>query len=508
MKKIFIFKLFAILLFNNCYSQASPEIISDVFPEWSYFVYTIKDMANTKVFDQNVKTANVQSYKFHGDYNQQWLVMPTYPGSNEAVITSRANGKILDRRKDNNNIIAWKEFHGHKNQIWKFEKASNGSFYVYSKGTNLVIDRSIHDGNIKAYKKHGRSNQMIEFEKIDIIPNKLSTSDCIINNHNRATPPPQLTNLYHNDIHVGDTCGTVLVGQTIIPYIYVKDKSYTLEAQVKFTPYYRLVRRQYYKVIDRKRYFYGEVSEFSRETTIGYESSSSSTDEIENTLNIQIDAEGLQSLYLDDKSQAIGLNAEYNLNSKIVNVTSFTEKLTKDVTYSLTKTTDEDQLFIFYKLIDEYCLYRMNEEGANAILKWTQSNNIEARWFPEHAPKLKSGIQASLSNNTILKSSELNSLNSNGNESIKDGKCEFIVNSNSNNNQCQIIVKQPNNKSSIFENKELIIDIYSTNGLLIKQITQSSTIQNYNLDLPSGIYIFKCIINSKVYSSKGFIKNN
>jgi hypothetical protein len=465
--------------------------ISNAFPDCYTKTYKIKDVASSLVFDQHMTSHTVYAGNYSGNANQQWLIMPTFPGSNNAFIISYANGWIMDRNTSSNDLYCYNgRTHGNDNQKWIFEDASNNNFFVHSKGTSYVWDRHTRTNNIYNGSKTGNANQQFIFTPMNPIGNQLSNE--VVNYNISATMPPELTGFneqYTQDAKIGE----VLVSKTIIPFPVVNDPSYPIGSQVQYTPYYRLERRQYWRLMGYKQYCDGDEEKTTVSTTTGCITQNSST--IKSTLNFSYDYE--QKLTIGNENK-IGLELGQNLQTTMGLEYAITNTVTRsyeqNIEYELSRTAATDQLFFFYELTDEYRLYRMNETGENYMLRWKYVNPAQAPLYRCY-PNAGSSSLRSLTTDTYL--TKVNNNASNIDVSVSSPSAGSIC----------LSIQHPKTESNgnNFE-KENIINIYSNTGVLVRSIKQTSQKQEYDLGLSSGVYIIRFISDGNSINKKLFVK--
>ncbi|MGV8111562.1 MAG: T9SS type A sorting domain-containing protein [Lentimicrobium sp.] len=368
-----ILAVISILFTTTGFTQSNAVIIDQTFPDCFTRTYTLRDLYNTKVFDQNISNHNIYAGTPHGGQNQQWIIMPTYPGSYDAFIVSKENGYLMDRNQGsnaNNNLYCFAGYaHGGNNQKFRMESAGSNSFKVYSTGTAKVIDRSLHNNdNIYCNNWNGGNNQKITFNTAGSLGNTLSNQ--VFNNNIYATPPPLLNSLY-DQFASGAKFGEVLVSQTLVPFTLVKnDPVYgTIQTQVLFTPYYRLQHKQYYKLISQKQFAAGDQTTYQQKTTSGLTSQNSTI--IKDILNFSYDYNMKITVKpIDLAGIENSNNLKFNMGREVTVTNSVTQSYNTEFLYSLVRTTTQEQLYFFYILVDEFNLYRMNENSP--FLTWTE----------------------------------------------------------------------------------------------------------------------------------------
>lgn len=352
---------------KELFSQTNPLVIADEFTDCYTHSYIISDVGTSNVYDQPASN-NVYVAGFHGQPNQQWLIMPTYPGSNKAFVISRRNGYIVDRSLISQNVYCYAgHFHGGTNQLWRIGESGSG-YAVYSYGTTKVWDRP-NSGDIYCANYHGGSNQTITFTSNASLGNNYSTQTT---NYNvSASMPPELNSL-NEQFEANKQVGKVLQSVTVIPFTLINDPGWNLSAQLNYSPYYRLEKYQYWKLIDYKQYLEGDVSEYTSTTSIGCVTENSET--IKTIMNVSYAYNAKLTVPIDGIAAEVGENIKVNMGVDYTLTNSVTYSYKDDVEYKFTRTSTQDQTFFFYVLIDEYKLYRMNETGNNYLLRWEYSN--------------------------------------------------------------------------------------------------------------------------------------
>lgn len=345
------------------FAQTNPLVIEDEFSDCYTYCYIISDVGTSKVYDQPASD-NVYVADFHGQNNQQWIIMPTYPKSNEAFIISRRNGFIMDRSLLTDNLYCYAgHFNGGSNQKWRIGPSGTG-YSVYSYGTTKVWDRP-GSGDIYCAFYHGGVNQTITFNRSISLGNEYSTE--VINYNIYASMPPELNGL-NEQFQYGKHEGDVLQSVTVIPFTLINDPGWSLDAQMNYSPYYRLEKYQYWKLIDYKQFQSGDVMEYSSTTSSGCVTQNSQI--IKAIMNVSYEYNAKLTVPIDGISAAVGQNIKTNLGVEYTYTNQETYSYKNDESFTLTRTSSQDQLFFFYVLIDEFRLYRMNENGENYLLRW------------------------------------------------------------------------------------------------------------------------------------------
>lgn len=403
MKRFFL--TIALLWFVGCVIESSAQKqvqLSDYYKNY----YRISDKAEDKTWDMSGGhrgyPGNIYGYNgTHNGDNQKWLIMPTYPGSNEFIIVNKANGGVVDIHNDNNLYVYNDYFHGKDNQVFKFIPVGNGYFFIGS-GTNsqYVLDRSYsgvyhnpfespsnHRDNIYFGASQRGSNQQFKFWDVDDIRNTF-TKYIPASNESIGTPakPTDMTGK-----GMCRKCNETVVGETIIPFTMVRnDMSRNL--QLKNSPYYKLVRTQFWRMLGSPRLIPAGYS-----TTYRYEQYSGITQnelsEVVSKLNIGFTIQG-----------EIGFNVAKSLSAKVSSSLSTSLEINRKHSVSYEREQYEKQiheikyavdvrtLYAEYQLVDHYKLYRA--DGSLAMewdVEYGESSNSRSAYTDSDFKDGKSG---------------------------------------------------------------------------------------------------------------------
>jgi hypothetical protein len=344
----------------NSFSQG--VIIDEHFPCYTRY-FAVIDRETSHFWDKaSDNDAQCYSY-YHGGENQKWYIMPTFPGSTEAMFINLDGGEILDRSLINKNIYCYEGVHhGGENQLFHMHQATDDDEFFLLKNLDVpyAVDKG-GDGSLQGYSVHWGYNQQFRFLNVGTIPNSDKLTIKKNGDSNEPTEnipyPPQPTSLTDPGSNMKHSYK--LVGKTIIPFAFVHDPGRDYQWQAANSPYYIFEHYQYWKLEDPFTIGYGltyteedagtsglnVIQRESLETTFGLELTRKS--------EFGLDVAGALTATLSENIKSI-----FGLTIKSDYEVEETYQLSQKVSFS--KTVDE-QLNIFpYRLVDEFKLYRLN----------------------------------------------------------------------------------------------------------------------------------------------------
>ena len=342
--------------FPNCYSH-------------TYFIYDDYDGGyNGAMFWDKATDNDAQGYSpFHGGSNQQWYVMPTYPGSDTVLFLNLKDGKILDRSLgvSPGNIHCYSGKHtGNINQKFLMRKFHDLSYAVECAGTNKIIDRSLSSNTLYANSPHYGENQLFHLESYQPFDGHENLGTY---HRTDGIPMPPQPDSYE-DVGNWGVFSYTLMGETIIPFPYVYDPSKSESWKAQYSPYYRLKRYEYYKLIESVPVGAQLTYTIKKTTKTGV--SETENNSLQTTLGIKLTQEGDISFDIKDMfGLNIGLNLEANMGrvkSSAFEV-SHTEETINEVSFE--KNLPIDTRIFIYQLHEYYELYRLKE--ITPFKNWT-----------------------------------------------------------------------------------------------------------------------------------------
>lgn len=404
MKKTLLLAVFT-LGFAQLQAQ-TPLNLSEYYSRYHEIVST----QDNKVFDQSSANRNVYMSTFHGRNNQQWLVMPytvSVNSSNQIVqsqdyiIASRANGQVLDISSKRN--VYCNVYHDGPNQQFKLSQKGTQIFEVSNPllYPNGVFDRTgssksrnpfdypnQHGGNIYLGDRHGGANQQFRFRPSTFIANRFNT---IRTKRTTETPKPRSPRSF-NELMPKETPLT-FVSEVIIPFSLVKN-DLPISDQVQNSPYYRLVKSEYYKLPD---------DEDANKTFTTYPSNAELTVSIKTGITQTQSLEVARKLSISfNNAGEIGAGGDglrLKTSSSIATALEITESVKKSYTESQEKTVVDKQIipikqktrFVTYVKVTKYQLFR--SYGSVALLSWDVGTKQTARVsYPESQGRTASSI--------------------------------------------------------------------------------------------------------------------
>ncbi|QWI77923.1 RICIN domain-containing protein (plasmid) [Bacillus mycoides] len=305
--------------------------------------------------------------------NQKFLIFTL--DNNYSVIAAKHSGKVLDIISlpfPFPEPIALIQYYFKNGDNQKFFIANDGTIAVKSDGKVLDIPNGSTKDNviIIPYQYHGSSNQKFTLEKYGSISIKPPTT---------GTLPPA-PDFKTNDINeeLPDDTPPVITHATYMPYFMVKDPYYNAQQKIQNTPYYILVRRQYWQKVTQRILAPSDTYDYSETTGVSRTDQTSMTE----TTEISIGAD----LGFMFKGFSVGLSASITKSLSVTKSTSTTEstEITQKVVY--TNPFKHQIAYAKYMLINEYYVTRANGEmitsGDASYWKVPDPSRTVARIIP------------------------------------------------------------------------------------------------------------------------------
>ncbi len=369
----------------------------------NYQRITVRDV--NRVFDQEggQYDSNVYVANRHGGANQQWAVMPLYIRADQGdvqisrdhIIACRSNGKVLDI-SGSTNIYCYPSFHGGDNQVFNFNSRPSNFFEITSpSNTGRVFDRTgssknrnpfkhptKHRDNIYSGNLHGGNNQQFSFINEGALPDRITSI-----RYRRIVDipfPPNPKGLYTPE---NNETSEVFYSETLIPFPLVKN-DLPPSAQVTRTPYYRLVRTQFWKkpgvsgpADEQPDQIFrpGEVRERTIRVKTGVKISES--EETFRKLNVGFTSSQEVGGPIGPLTAKVTRSLSLGLELSQKNTVTKEETYEREETLKTTFTSTEIMRAIHYIKIDRYRLLRI--DGVE-ISRWDVNTNVKhIATFPE-----------------------------------------------------------------------------------------------------------------------------
>lgn len=318
------------------------------FPDFNF--YKIRTFCGKYIDIQDGSTANEKAafqYTVNNSDNQRFLIFTL--DNNYSVLAAKHSGKVLD-------VMDLPNFPGLPDMLiqYDFQNGDNQKFFIANDGA-IAVKRTgqvwdVMNGSTKdrtpiiPYNYSGSSNQKFKLE--------LSGT--------ASVKPPQLGTLPNapdfrtNDLNeiLPDNTTPVITHATYLPYFMVKDPYYNAQQKMQNSPYYILVRRQYWEKITQRIVGAGESYKFEQTTGVSRTDQTSMTE----TTEISIGAD----LGFMFKGFSAGLSTSITKTLSVTKSTSTTESTSK------TETVTDSNPFMHtiarakYMLINEYYVTRAN----------------------------------------------------------------------------------------------------------------------------------------------------
>ena len=439
--------------------------------------------------------------------DQKWLIMPTSPGSDEYVIVNKAYPLHWRTISTDDGVarslnLVTNPFTGEPRQIFKYTSVSPNqpqTVFFFNNGTNGKVAEAQPPFKHPITKRNIRLLQMENFDG----SNKQKFTLREIDNINGFTSfqaprnvsipqPPAPTNLVGDDLCV--KCEEHFVGETIIPFVMVRN-DLTPELQLSQTPYYKVKRYQYYKMVGNPRVVnpgFGEKVTFSQTTGIQQFSQTTVRETLGMTFTVDANVGFAGSLF--SGSAATSLSRSFELRTTQVN--SLTESQSQTFTVERTVNVEQTTLYVEYQLIDRYELQRMD---GTKVTDWEvarpEGDNTD-RTFPQ--------IGSSANARTTNGGSQLGK-RVRVTDLAKPVYAAKIASKNPFDNALEVAITHP-------EACQVKVALYNQRGEEVKAVNQKLNAQGTDkvsipaASLRNGVYILKVQTNNEVILSKRVVK--
>lgn len=239
------------------------QSISNVYKKY----FKITERSQGKVLDQKSSGTGIGNVFCNSTYysvtNQQWMILPSFPGSQEFMIVSRKDGKRLRRQAPYSNYYC--SYVPHDN-IYFLESVSDGYYAINEKNTSYYMDRYHTDNLYAASFAHYGANQQFKFTEVGTIPNSNNLN--VYSDENGIHLPEAPISL-SDPGNTSKQCRT-LKGRTVIPFPLISDPGKTDSWKAQYSCYYILERYEYYYLDDIMPIGYGIGHEWSSTDELGY----------------------------------------------------------------------------------------------------------------------------------------------------------------------------------------------------------------------------------------------
>jgi hypothetical protein len=478
---------------------------------WDHYNYyfNVKVGDSYRYFDQRSTNYVWCHNDFHGGANQQWAIMPTFVKSdngvlsysNEFIIASRYDGDVLDIKSDNT-VFCNSSFHGGPNQIFTFIPHTAGVYSISSpRNPNMVLDKSSNNNNHVYFRNyHGLANQQFSLLTSDQFQNAISPLQSIVR---IQPPPPPAPGSLHESV-ITETA-KVFKSETLVPYAMVKNDG-PIAIQINRTPYYRLVRYQYYRLpegIDTDIiYMPGEGFQKTVTTKTGMKSTS--VTEVSSKLNVSFTSSGEVAGKMDEHlsyktTQSVSTAME--LAEKNVSTFEETNEIIVQTIYEFNAT--QPVRLVTYQLTDYYEMYRLDR---TLLMSWEVSTAQAHRvQYPAeedyNGGRVGKGesftlVDGSVIPITVIQKTAAQARTADANEALTTsrdesaGTFQLSVSPNPTTGTAKLTY------NSLSGEKQIVVSIFSQDGFLRKkeELVFSSTGNDIDIsNLPSGLYFVKVV---------------
>nr|WLN44374.1 Tpp insecticidal protein [Bacillus thuringiensis] len=353
----------------NAIEQDSNEKMSEIKALDPFTFYRIRTFCG-KMLDvvghSTSDNALVVQYSINNQANQNFLIFTLDDGY--SIIAAENSGKVLDISQHSliKGILIQFGFGNADNQ--KFLISNNGTIAVKHSGKVFDIPgaSTSNDAPVIEYNFNNAVNQKFTFERVK----------------NFQVPSPSIGTLppapdFKNDINelLPDRTNPIITSFSNIPYIMANDKTFNSHQQIQSSPYYKLVKIQYWEKVTQR--ILGPQDSYDYKKTKGI----SRTDQVSMTETVSMSV-GVDFGFMF-KGFSASLSTKITRELSVTKSTSTTEMTEETYTESYKNPFNYELARAQYMLVNEFYVARM--DGTRITANWTLRDNTQTvtRIFPK-----------------------------------------------------------------------------------------------------------------------------
>lgn len=533
MKPIFILLTsFFTLIYLDLHSQS---ISTGDFYRRYHKVYVVSD---GKALDQqlNQYSGNIHSHSPGSTTNQQWVVMPLYivakngviTTSNDYMMASRYNGKIVDINSKNN-VYCTSVVRADDRQTFRLNSRGSKIYEVSSLlNTSYTFDKTgssqnrnpfdhpnQYEDNIYFNTRHGGTNQQFNFNGSSFFSN-YSNLSTLRNQRIPQVPFPRQPTSF-SDLMPTQTSKT-FVAETLLPFPLIQN-DLSLSYQVENTPYYKLIKYQYYKLADLNADItYLPNSTVTRSVSVKTGMKQTDVTKVNSTLNVQFTANGeVGGSFLKALTFKVSASLSRSLKLEQESINTIEQTYEKTETFSYVFQNNQSVRILTYVLVDSYELTRAD---GSLVMSWdVRTDKVKERTYPSEV--LLNGRATGSALTQISKTKTINvTIGSSGSRTSSAAQkvSEVTGSSNTTNFDKALNVKvYPNpvkdaltlvyteDAGEINKSSECTVILYNLDGLVVYEHRYVNNSDKKEIDmshLPTGLYLVKVIAGSGVKTER------
>lgn len=296
---------------------------------------------------------------------QHWIIMPSAPDSKECILVEMRKGLVADIFKTNSQAPRVR-FSGDNNRTFQLKDLTSGNVTIHSP-KDLTKVLTLRQAQNLVFKDVN-SKEPLEIELIQRGTFENGFTSYIPQSNIGIPKPPAPTDMQASDQCV--KCNEQVVGETVLPFMMMKDDGLDREGQLALSPYYKIRRSQYWRQVgDPMRVNPGSSRRFSILQKKGIEKFKQQ--ELSLALSIGFTVENEIAFEAPVKGREAGSSVAHTLSTEF--------KLSKTAVNSLTQTSEETfsfervyhvtepTVFVEYQLVDHYVILRMD---GSEVIDW------------------------------------------------------------------------------------------------------------------------------------------
>ena len=369
--------------------EPSAETHADRFARMSAFdgyYYRIRNVSTGKVMEFNNGNSD------NGAKLQQWNYDPGVPWQRFLIVPAEADyfylvnkhsGKVVELnngdRANRAKAQQW-DCAGVDWQKFAFEPFDSGSsgvsgpWIIRNKYTDKVLELNSGDrrngARIQQWSYAAEEHQRWYVEAVEAIDMpQLEVPEA----QPFAIGRPPLMSSPESVGNISDETPPRIIGSTIMPLLYVHD-SIPPSQQARTTPYYKLVRRQFWRRKEQKTYDSGSAISKEFKVTLGM--SSERTASLEERTGFEMGTDGKFSF--KGLSLSLGHKFSHELKVATTSITKRMESYETTLKHDIPARSGAYTLALWV-LVDEYALYRMKAD-VPFVDSWRVESNDYVYW--------------------------------------------------------------------------------------------------------------------------------
>ncbi|XLP22169.1 RICIN domain-containing protein [Bacillus toyonensis] len=341
--------------------------------------YKIVNMNSGLVADVKAKSTSnsalLEQLAWQNETFQQWLVFQL--DGELYAFTNRNSGLIMDvksKSTSNSADLEQLDWYGETFQQWMISETDTEGYYkITNQNSGLVMDvkgkSTSNSALLEQLDWYNESFQKWAFEPLDSITLPSVETQPLPN-------VPQYTSADENTLP--DQTDPVITNYTLMPCIMVTDNNWSASNKITNTPYYMLIKTQYWKKIDSHTF----APNTKYTSTTEYGMNQTDQESMTETTSISVTADAGFSFGKMSSSISTTVTNELQVSksttTELMTDVTTTEEISNPYTYEIKWTK--------YALVTQYDLKRA--DGTSVTASWTviDKNEEQESYYPLDSP--------------------------------------------------------------------------------------------------------------------------